>query len=142
MNSLPLKLTSSYPVLMSDDVATAATYYRRHFGFEVAFESDWYVSLVNGGFELALLDPAHTTIPEGYRGSAASGVLVNLEVDDVDAVHDALIGSPDIDIVLPLRSEDFGQRHFIVAGPDRVLIDVITPIEPEGEYVDQFVGDG
>lgn len=40
--------------------------------------------------------------------------------------------------MLPLRSEAFGQRHFIAAGPDGVLVDVITPIPPTGEFVDAF----
>ncbi len=132
-------LTSSYPVLMSADVAVAAAFYRETFGFESTFEADWYVSLRRGTFELALLDPTHPTIPAGYRGAPAAGVLLNLEVTDVDAVHAELSGRAGIDVVLPLRTEDFGQRHFVLAGPDRVLVDVITPVEPRGEYVDRFV---
>lgn len=132
-------LTSSYPVLMTADVAAATLFYREHFGYEPTFEAEWYVSLACGSHELGLLDPTHPTIPDGYRGRAASGVLLNLEVEDVDAVHAALSGRPGIEVVLPLRTEDFGQRHFILAGPDGVLVDVITPIAPQGEYVDQFV---
>lgn len=133
-----MKLTSSYPVLCTDDVLAAGAFYREHFGFRTTFEADWYVSLEREGFELAFVDRSHPTIPEAYRDVAAAGVLFNLEVDDVDAVHAQLAGRPDIEIVLPLRSEAFGQRHFIVAGPDRVLVDVITPIPPEGEYEAQF----
>lgn len=132
------RLTSSYPVLMSADVPAAAAFYREHLGFETTFEAEWYVSLVREGHELALLDPTHPTIPEGYRGRTATGVLLNLEVDDVDAVHAELAGRPGIEIALPLRSEDFGQRHFVVAAPDGVLVDIITPIEAVGEYRDQF----
>lgn len=136
-------LTSCYPVLMSDDVAAAAAFYRELFGFETTFETDWYVSLRHGAFELALLDPAHPTIPAGSGGTPAAGVLLNVEVADVDAVHADLVGRAGIAVVLPLRTEDFGQRHFIVAGPDRVLVDVITPVPPRGAYADAFVaGDG
>lgn len=56
-----MRLTSSYPVLMNRDVAAATAFYRDAFGFEVTFESEWYVSLRHGAFELALLDPAHET---------------------------------------------------------------------------------
>jgi hypothetical protein len=38
-------------------------------------------------------------------------------------------------VVLSLRSEAFGQRHFIAVDPDGTLVDVITPIPPTGEYV-------
>jgi uncharacterized glyoxalase superfamily protein PhnB len=131
-----MAVTSCYPVLMTHDVQTAAAFYRRHFGFEVSFEADWYVSLVRDRWELAVLDASHPTIPISAR--SASGVLINLEVDDVDAEYDRLVTRGPLDALLPLRSEDFGQRHFIVAGPDDVLIDVITPIQPTGEYSAQF----
>ncbi|NLP85185.1 hypothetical protein HF576_15160 [Microbacterium sp. CFH 90308] len=132
-----MNLMSLYPVLMTTDVASTADFYRTHFDFEVAFESDWYVSLQRGRWELAVLDASHATIPDGYRNGAAGGLLLNFEVDDVDAVHDRLVAAG-LTPVRPLRSEDFGQRHAIFAGPDNVLLDIITPIAPTGEFADQF----
>ena len=134
-----MTLTSMYPVLMSDDVTAAARFYRIHFGFELTFESDWYVSMRRGAWELAILDPEHDSIPAAYRGRAATGVLVNLEVEDVDAEYARLVTSGDLAAVLPLRSEAFGQCHFIVAAPDSVLVDVITPIEPDETLTAQYV---
>ncbi|MEO7589484.1 MAG: hypothetical protein ABIS84_15805 [Arachnia sp.] len=83
---------------------------------------------------MAVLDRDHETIPEAYRGVAAAGILLNIEVEDVDAVHAQLVGAGLLKAVAPIRSEDFGQRHFIVAAPDGVLVDVISPIEPAGEF--------
>lgn len=125
--------TSFYPVLMSQDVAAAATFYRELLEFETTFESDWYISMRTGAFELAILARDHPTIPEGYR-SLPSGVLVNLEVEDVDALHDRLTTNPAVEVVQALRDEDFGQRHFILAAPDGVLLDVIQPIEPNSDF--------
>jgi uncharacterized glyoxalase superfamily protein PhnB len=102
-----MSVTSFYPVLMSHDVAAAAHFYREVVGFEATFESDWYLSLRLNAFELAILDYGHATVPAGY-GALPRGVILNLEVDDVDAVHRRLSGRPDIDVVLPLRDEDFG----------------------------------
>lgn len=132
----PVALTSAYPVLMTRDVASAAAFYRTYFDFEVTFEADWYVSLIRDRWELAVLDVSHPTVPAGAQ--PAAGVLINLEVNDVDAVYDRLVIHGPFDPLLPLRSEDFGQRHFIVAGPDDVLIDVITPIPPVGDFAAQF----
>lgn len=39
---------------------------------------------------------------------------------------------------LSLRSEDFGQRHFITSAPNGVLIDVIKVISPSAAYADQY----
>lgn len=135
-----MNITSYYPVIMTGDVAATAAFYREHFGFEPLFESDWYVHLQRGAdatVTLAVLDGDHETIPEGFRGRA-SGVLLNFEVDDVDAVHDALV-SAGVRVIQPLRDEAFGQRHVIVADPNGVLIDVITEIEPSEEYAANFV---
>ncbi|MGJ7559471.1 glyoxalase [Burkholderia multivorans] len=128
-----MSATSFYPVLMSDDVAAAAAYYRDELSFEITYESDWYTSLRLGTFELAILAHDHETIPEGYR-TTPRGVIVNLEVDNVDEVYDRMIRDAENDPILTLRDEAFGQRHFIVAAPDGVLLDVIQPIPPSAEF--------
>ncbi|WP_336632673.1 MULTISPECIES: VOC family protein [unclassified Microbacterium] len=133
-----MSVTSFYPVLMSRDVVAAASFYRDVLGFETTFEADWYVSLRLGTFEIAILDLDHPTVPSGYA-AVPSGVILNLEVDDVDGVHRGLVERPDVEIVLPLRDEDFGQRHVIIAAPDGVLLDVIQPTPPTGEYADAYV---
>lgn len=126
-----MKCTQYYPVIMSQDVAGSSAFYQRHFRFKPLFEADWYVHLQSQedeGVNLAILDAGHETIPQQGRGKPAAGLLINFEVADVDAEY-ALAKAAGLPILLELRSEDFGQRHFITADPDGVLIDVITPIE-------------
>ena len=135
-----MNVTSVYPVLMSTDVAAAADFYQRVLRFEVTFSADWYVSMRTGVFELALVDATHPTIPEGHRRPAA-GLLVNIEVDDVDVLYRRLTDEHGLRPVLELRDEDFGQRHFIVEGPDGVLLDCIQPIPAVGEFADAYVAD-
>lgn len=135
-----MTLTSFYPVLGTSDVAEAAAYYEQWFGFRRTFTSDWYVSLERDGHELALLDPGHETIPEGY-GAAARGTILNVEVDDVDAEYTRLVTDGGLQPVLELRTEPFGQRHFILAAPGGVLVDVITPIPPDATFADAFATD-
>lgn len=134
-----MSTTSFYPVLMSRDVAAAASFYRDELGFTTVFETDWYVSLQLGDFELALLAFNHETVPEGFR-ALPRGVIVNLEVDDVDSIHDRLVRRAGREPVLGIRDEDFGQRHFIVEAPDGILLDVIQPIEPSAEFAAAFAG--
>ncbi len=130
--------TSIYPVVMTEEVAPTAAFYRDHFGFEPTFETDWYASLRRGPWELAVLDVSHDTVPRAYRSRVAGGLVLNFEVDDVGAEYRRLVVGGPLRAVLPLRSEAFGQRHFIVAGPDDVLIDVITPIEPDTSFAAHF----
>ncbi|WP_037077435.1 VOC family protein [Neorhizobium vignae] len=130
-----MKTNSYYPVIMTDDVAGTAAFYKEHFGFEALFSADWYVHLQsreNGHVTPAILDGSHETIPESGRGKV-SGLLLNFEVEDVDTVY-ARLTAAGLPIRRDIRDEDFGQRHFITADPNGVLIDIITPIPPSAEF--------
>jgi uncharacterized glyoxalase superfamily protein PhnB len=122
---------------MTTDAAAAARYFEDHFGFTQTFASDWYVSLVRDGAELAFLASDHETIPSGF-GAPAAGILLNVEVDDARSAYDRLVGGGGLECVLALRDEPFGQRHFILVAPGGLLVDVIEPIEPSGEFAAAF----
>ena len=134
-------LTSCYPVLCTTDIAQSTGFWTTWFDFTTTFEAAWYVSLERRvgerSYELGLVAADHPTVPNGYR-TPARGLLINVEVDDVDDQWRRLTidGGPQVE--LPLRTEDFGQRHFIVAGPDSVLVDVITNVPATAEYRDLY----
>ena len=133
-----MELASVYPVICTDKVAQSRAFYLEHFPFELTFDSDWYVSLKSTGarpFELAILDYRHETIPEGYREPFQGGLIINLEVEEVDSIFERFrdAGLP---VHLDLRSEPFGQRHFITSDPNGVLIDVIKVIPYSGEFAE------
>ena len=134
-----MKVTSYYPVIMTAEVASSAAFYQAHFGFTPTFTSDWYVHLQMEGdpsVNLAILDGQHDTVPEALRGRV-SGLVLNFEVDDPDAEH-ARLHAAGLPILLSLRNEAFGQRHFITSDPNGVLIDIIKPIPPTGEFAAQY----
>src|SRR5690606_1474886 len=131
--------TSYYPVIMTDEVAATAAFYIRHFGFEPLFEADWYVHLQskeNEHVTLASLDGHHETSTEQAAGTA-SGLLPNFEVEDVDVIYERLKAAG-LPIRLDIRNEDFGQRHFITADPNGVLIDIVKPIPPSAEFAAMY----
>jgi catechol 2,3-dioxygenase-like lactoylglutathione lyase family enzyme len=134
-----MKVTSYYPVILTQDVAGTASFYQAHFGFRPAFTSEWYVHLqfdAGTSVNLAILDCQHDTIPEGARTPTA-GLILNFEVEDPDAVY-RKIEVAGLPILIPLRDEPFGQRHFITADPNGVLIDIIKPIPPSAEFAGQY----
>ena len=55
-------------------------------------------------------------------------------------MHDRL-SAAGLPILLGLRDEAFGQRHFIAAGPNDVLIDVIKPIPPSEDFAARYSAD-
>jgi uncharacterized glyoxalase superfamily protein PhnB len=134
-----MKCSSFYPVIMTGDVAGTAAFYKTNFRFQALFENDWYVHLQSAedaGVNIGIVQWDHETVPEAGRRQAA-GLLINFEVEDVDAEYER-IEALGLKVLLPLRSEAFGQRHFIVSDPNGVLIDVITPIPPSEEYRAQY----
>jgi catechol 2,3-dioxygenase-like lactoylglutathione lyase family enzyme len=134
-----MTVNSFYPVLMSDHIATTRDFYVQHFGFQITFESDWYVSLksADNRYELAFVDYNHESVVKAYQQPAA-GLLLNFEVSDVDAEYQRLIVQNGLPLKRELLSEDFGQRHFATVDPNGVLIDVIQIIPPSGEYAEQY----
>jgi len=137
-----MKTTSYYPVLMVEDVTETARFYVEHFGFKPLFESDWYVHLQMADdkrVNLGMVRYDHETVPAAQR-KPVSGLLINFEVKDPDAVH-ARAKAAGLPILRSLRDEDFGQRHFITADPNGVMIDVIRPIQPSAEFLAQYQPD-
>lgn len=125
----------SYPVILTGDVAGTAAFYQRHFSFEPLFTSDWYVHLrstENRRVNLAIVDGDHETVAPAGRGRA-SGIILNFEVRDVDAEYERVVAAG-LPILWPLCDEEFGQRHFVTADPNGVMIDIIKPIPPSAEF--------
>jgi catechol 2,3-dioxygenase-like lactoylglutathione lyase family enzyme len=134
-----MKITSYYPVLMTGDVAGTAAFYIEHFDFKPLFQSDWYVhlqSVDSKRVNLGIVQGDHETIPEEGRGRT-SGLLINFEVGDPDAVYARAIAAG-LPILRTLRDEPFGQRHFITRDPNGVLIDIIKPIPPSEAFLAQY----
>ncbi|NNE83333.1 MAG: glyoxalase [Alphaproteobacteria bacterium] len=134
-----MKCTQFYPVVMTNEVSVTAQFYRDHFRFRPSFESDWYVHLQSEEDEnvnIAILQCDHDTIPKQARGQV-SGLIINFEVKDVDFEFDRAKASG-LPILLSLKDEPFGQRHFIAQDPNGILIDIIKPIPPSEEFVNQY----
>ncbi|MCG8491885.1 MAG: VOC family protein [Sneathiellales bacterium] len=137
-----MKSNQYYPVIMTDDVSGTSRFYQDHFRFNVKFESDWYIHLQSSEDEkvnLAILQGDHPTIPESGRGRV-SGLLLNFEVEDVDAEYEKM-KEGGLPILLPIRDEDWGQRHYITQDPNGVLIDMIKLIPPSEAFLAQYTED-
>ena len=91
--------------------------------------------------KVARAEPMHALDVNGrdFRVSCASmgNPHCVIEVEDVDAEFERAqrAGLP---ILKTLTDEAFGQRHFITRDPNGVMIDVIKPIPPVGQFVDQY----
>ena len=77
-------------------------------------------------------------MPQAYQ-SKASALIINIEVDNVDCLYEKLRQQEEMEFLLPIKSEDFGQRHFIVEASGSVLVDVIQVIPPSAEFAANYL---
>jgi catechol 2,3-dioxygenase-like lactoylglutathione lyase family enzyme len=122
-------MQSLFPDICTESVAASRDFYVNLFGFRVAFEIDWYVQLqspADPNLQLAFVQLGHPSVPAGY-GERPRGVLVTIETQDVDAVHERArrLGC---EVVYALRDEVWGQRHFMAKDPNGLLVDVVQLI--------------
>ncbi len=131
--------SSSFPIFIVRDLEAAKTFYSGHFGFNTAFENEWYLHLVSAsGIQIGFMLPDQPTQPDIFHGAhAGPGVIFSLELDDVDHAY-AYAQEMKLNIVLTLRSEDWGQRHFSLEDPNGVYLDVVQAIAPTEKYEEGY----
>lgn len=131
-----MQTSSFYPLIQVADVDGTARFYETHLGFTRTYGLDWYVQLRAASehpFELAIIAQDHDSIPATHQGPSRN-VILSLYVEDAAAEH-ARMAAAGVTIAQPLRDEVFGQRHFIAVDPNGVLIDIITPIAPDPDWL-------
>lgn len=134
-----VKSTSFFPVLTTTKLAECRDFYMRHFGFTVVFESDWYIHLASvTGIQLGFLQPNHPSQPDFLQAAYdGSGVIYSFEVSNVDQEYEKLKNSG-IPILLGPRTEEWGQRHFMIKDPGGMAIDIVQSAEPADAYKDKY----
>jgi catechol 2,3-dioxygenase-like lactoylglutathione lyase family enzyme len=133
-------MNSLFPVICTKRVAESRDFYAELLGMTIVFDAGWYAQLQGKDApraQLGLVELPHVTVPEDWN-RPAQGVLVTVEVDDVDTVH-ARARAAGLRIALPLRDEAFGQRHFMTVDPNGLLVDVVKWITPSEEYARFYV---
>ncbi len=131
---------SSFPVFVVKDLDAAKSFYTDGFGFNIVFSGGWYIHLISqSGVQVGFLLPDQPTQPPMFhQPCSGEGVIFTLEVEDVEAAY-AEAKFKSLSIVLGLRSEDWGQRHFCIEDPNGILLDIIQSIEPVEEYLGDYV---
>lgn len=120
--------------IVTEKLTETKTFYVDKLGFGVVWEADWFLllSTPNGADTIGFLTPNHPTqaIEHFRRPFTGAGVYFTIEVDDVDALYTDF-QQRGIDIELSLRSEEWGDRHFVVVDPNGIGVDFVTYSERE-----------
>ena len=118
--------------ICSDNLPESKQFYIELLGFNVKYDSDWYVQLCSPedpDIEYGIIQRDHELVPETYRNSP-NGMYVTFVVEDVDATYKKAMDM-NLEILQEPRNEFYGQRRFLTKDPNGCLIDICSPWQAE-----------
>lgn len=135
-----MKLEDFYPIIVTPKLFECRDFYRRWFGFEVGFESSWFIwmSSTEGTRSLAFMHPDHPSAPPGPEPFSGLGMCLEFQVENVHAEYERF-KSEGASIEYSLRDEPFGQRRFGLHDPAGVWIDVVQQIASAAGYWEKYL---
>jgi len=134
-----IKPNSSFPVFIVEKIDEAKSFYSSYFGFDVVFQNEWYLHLVSeSGIQVGFMLPNQSTQPVIFHNAHdGNGIIFSLEVEDAESAF-AEAKEKSLNIVLELRSENWGQYHFCIKDPNGIYLDIVQAIEPTAEYQQNY----
>lgn len=131
-----MKINRLVPVVSTEKLTESKDFYIKYLQFQVLFANDWYVLLESQdkNLQIAFVMPNHESQPPIFQSRfEGNGIFYTVEVNDVDHEFDRLQTSG-IDILLSVRDEPWGERHFAIKDPNGITINISQLIPPTGEY--------
>jgi uncharacterized glyoxalase superfamily protein PhnB len=118
MKVAPMSIRRVVPDIRSEAFEESRAFYGR-LGF---------VEVMNLGWVMTLASPSNPTAQITLMGPDATAAVqpdISIEVDDVDAMHAAMVEAG-AEIVHPLQDESWGVRRFFVVDPNGRVVNVVA----------------
>ncbi len=132
-----MQFNKMFPMVACDKLDETRDFYTG-LGFETEFYNGWYLHLSRPGepsVEIGFVAPGHESQPPAFQGRfAGDGLFFGFVVDDAQAVYDEMTAQGR-KIVVEIRDEPWGQRHFAIHDPNGIVIDIISGIEPDAAWM-------
>jgi catechol 2,3-dioxygenase-like lactoylglutathione lyase family enzyme len=112
-----MTINRAVPNIRSERPAESRDFFVDLLGFEVAMDLGWVVTVTSPA------NPSVQVTIVGNDDPAAPGISV--EVADVDAVH-ARAMERGLEIVYPIRDEEWGVRRFMLREPSGTVVNVLS----------------
>ncbi|MCF0041618.1 VOC family protein [Dyadobacter fanqingshengii] len=113
--------------IVTSKIAETKAFYTKTLGFGVTFENEFYLLMHTPGreAEISFLLPEHPSQqPLFHQPFTGQGMFLTIEVEDVDKLYNDL-KKKGADIKIDLRDEPWGDRHFAIADPNGIGIDLV-----------------
>lgn len=125
-----IDITMQYPVVITARLEECKNFYVKNFGFDVLFESDWYVQMRHkSGIELAFMKPNLSNQPEFLHSEfGRKGIIITFEVKNAKEEYEKAEKLGDLQIILQYVEEEWGQKHFIFEDPAGIFVDIVQQL--------------
>lgn len=127
-----IEFQAMFPVMVANDLEALKQFYEDVFGFNaVYFEPNFYLHLVspNTGMQMGFLVPNHESQPAFLHSRMVTdGYAISLEVVDAKMTFQQAKDLA-LEVVMPLKEEAWGQRHFIIQDPAGFYVDIVEHYE-------------
>lgn len=126
-----MNITRIDATISTNKLSESRDFYIEHFGFELVYESDWYIELLSP----SLAAGVSFTLPQRDVGEFfnGKGLILSFEVENVDQEYERL-QSEGLNIRQELQNKPWGERSFVVDDPNGVHIYIYSLIPREPEY--------
>ncbi|NNH69889.1 glyoxalase [Nocardia uniformis] len=111
-----MTIRRAVPDIHTTDMTGSRAFYRE-LGFEEVMDLGWVVTLASPSNPTAQI-----TL---FSSDTADHADMSVEVDDVDAVHAAMVAAGS-EIVYALRDEPWGVRRFFARDPNGKVVNVVS----------------
>lgn len=127
-----IAIEALFPVMVVPNLEAVKHFYETVFGFTAVFyDPGFYLHLVSpsSGVQIGFLLPFHASQP-GFLHPvmAPEGFVLSMEVKDAALAY-AEAQRLALDVAMPLKTEPWGQIHFIVRDPAGMSVDVVQHLE-------------
>jgi uncharacterized glyoxalase superfamily protein PhnB len=127
-----IEIEAMFPVMVISNLDSVKQFYETVFGFNAVFyDPGFYLHLVSpdSGVQLGFLVENHATQPEFLHPiMSPDGYVISLEVTDASQAYSEAM-KMNLNIVMELKEEVWGQIHFMLLDPAGFRIDVVQHIE-------------
>lgn len=123
-------LRNIFPLVIVKDLTKERDFFKNVLDFNIVFEADWYIQLEQEGNQIALMIENSENQPKFLHKSFADrGVVITLEFDNIAEVYKNLKNKAEV--LLELKTEEWGQTHFIIKTPGNLIVDMVNYTSPE-----------
>lgn len=125
-----MKFRRITPDLNSNKIEESKIFYSDFIGLKLSMDMDWILTFVSESNPTAQIN----VLRSDKKDIDNSNVAISIESSDVDGLYNKALDE-NIEIVYPLRVEDWGVKRFFVKDPNGVTVNIMCHFDMANETI-------